>query len=634
MPNEVQVGPDDSKLRLLEVTKFCAHVYKKDYDNALRSLVQIAIPLGLDRLSGGEDLAEPATEYAQKLISLSASGITALICDPQFHPNEVNFRNLVALRGIFRRIFRASHYQDMSHFHGLLGDLRGKTAVIRPENLTKSFLIITLNTMEPHYFTRIERMGEDIQAIIWLSLMDNKDLFLDKEQESLDRLIDLVDLIRATSFRTTIEVGLAAKVWFYCTYWDNPRKHEVKAFINRCLLETAKTHDYFPEAVFKESQPKADRKVILVVLEHWHKGHAMYRCYSKSFHALSSQFKLVALGSEENTRPDTMTMFEEVITHPNDISFFKIKETVEKILELQPDAIFYSSVGMCPTSLQLAQFRLAPIQMMSGGHPASSFSKEMDYLVLDAEFMPSPLSVSEKLVAAENGSMTSFVRLSEFVPSKRPSEKKRVRVVVNSTYQKITPRFLKICQQIEKKTSRSMTFSFLIGADVVNQEFLEKVLKGYLEDPIVYRSMHYEDYLTILSNNDLQLVPFPFGNTNGFIDAMICGLPTLCLVGEGLESVIDSAMSKKMSLPEFCRAKDRDEYISSAKRLIENDMERDDIAKHIREADLEAILFFKIEKSERDFPSLVQAICQNHESVKGSEKGIISIADILRDGSQ
>ena len=83
MPNEVQVGPDDSKLRLLEVTKFCAHVYKKDYDNALRSLVQIAIPLGLDRLSGGEDLAEPATEYAQKLISLSASGITALICDPQ-----------------------------------------------------------------------------------------------------------------------------------------------------------------------------------------------------------------------------------------------------------------------------------------------------------------------------------------------------------------------------------------------------------------------------------------------------------------------------------------------------------------------------------------------------------------------
>ena len=630
MLTELKISLDDRDQRFLDITKFSAQVFKREYDDALRSLIPIAASATFDHLLGEEN-------SIRKLTSLFASGITALICDPQFHPSELNFRNLVSLRGVFRRIFQASHYQDMSHFHGLLGDLQGKTAVIRPENLTKSFFIITLNTMEPHHFTRIEKMEEDVQTIIWLSLLDNRDLFLDREQESLDRLILMLDLIRVTSFRSTLEVRLAAKVWFQCTYWDNQKKHDVKAFINRCLLETAKMHNYFPDSVFKKFKPKNERRVVLVILEQWNKSHSMYRCYSKSFHALSDQFKLVALGSEENTHPEATTMFEEVIRHPNDISFPRIKETVESILHLQPDVIFYSSVGMCATSLQLAQFRLAPVQMMTGGHPASSYSKEMDYFVLDSEFIPNPSSVSEKLIAAENGTLGSWRRLIDWEPPKKSpegSENRRMRIVVNSLCQKITPRFLKTCQEIEKKSERATTFSFLTGADAANKQLLEKVLKSYLEDFVVHRLLPYEKYLTILSDNDLQLVPFPFGNTNGFIDAMICGLPTLCLVGEGLESVIDSAMSRKMSLPERCRAKNQEEYVFSATRLIENDQEREAIAKNIKETDLEKVLFFDIDRSEKDFPSLVHAILQNHEKLKDFKQRVISMADILEASHQ
>ena len=74
---------------------------------------------------------------------------------------------------------------------------------------------------------------------------------------------------------------------------------------------------------------------------------------------------------------------------------------------------------MCATSLQLAQFRLAPVQMMTGGHPASSYSKEMDYFVLDSEFIPNPSSVSEKLIAAENGTLGSWRRLIDWAPPKK-----------------------------------------------------------------------------------------------------------------------------------------------------------------------------------------------------------------------
>ena len=86
------------------------------------------------------------------------------------------------------------------------------------------------------------------------------------------------------------------------------------------------------------------------------------------------------------------------------------KETIEKVLELAPDAILYSSVGMCPTSLQLAQFRLAPIQMMIGGHPASSFSEEMDYFIISEEFVPAASCVSEKVIVADKGTLVTMER--------------------------------------------------------------------------------------------------------------------------------------------------------------------------------------------------------------------------------
>ena len=125
----------------------------------------------------------------------------------------------------------------------------------------------------------------------------------------------------------------------------------------------------------------------------------------------------------------------------------------------------------------------------------------------------------------------------------KESEKQRsskIQVVVNSSLQKITPEFIDTCKEIERKSSRNITFSFLIGADLFNRRRLEDILKEKLESPIVYSDLPYDDYLRVIANSDLQLTPFPFGNTNGFCDAMVVGVPTLCLIGESPESLIDS----------------------------------------------------------------------------------------------
>lgn len=626
----------ENQLRLLDVTKFSGHVYRREYNLALRKLIDIIyVAVGKVSFSGSfyeeerdrREAMNKNSEYSDRLLSILTSGVTALISDPKFEIDETNFRNFISLRGALRRIFLASSYQNMQHFHGILGDLSGNLSSIRPKNLTKSFIILTLNTLDKNYLARIEQMQEDVQALVWLSFLDVNNLFLDSEQRNLDSLIEIGKKIRPTAFTMPIEISVAARVWFHCTYWNNPKKHQVKKFINQCLNKTAIAQRYYPSQLKNLDKVSRDKKVLLVVLELWHSKHAMYRCYSKGLEALSNEFRLVALGTEQQTLDENVTMFDEVIRFDANLEFSDVRKAIMKITDLAPDAIFYPSVGMSPVAVQLAQLRLAPVQMMSGGHPASSFSTEMDYFLMEEDFMPSIETVSEKLVKVKSRTFFSWKRLiskEALDEMNKESEKQRsskIQVVVNSSLQKITPEFIDTCKEIERKSSRNITFSFLIGADLFNRRRLEDILKQKLESPIVYSDLPYDDYLRVIANSDLQLTPFPFGNTNGFCDAMVVGVPTLCLIGESPESLIDSAMSKKMGLPPICRAESREIYIDSAVRLIDEPQERRNIESFIKSVDLDDILFFELGD---DFSKLVSHLIEKHHLFKSSSDRIIS----------
>ena len=190
----------ENQLRLLDVTKFSGHVYRREYNLALRKLIDIIyVAVGKVSFSGSfyeeerdrREAADKNSEYSDRLLSILTSGVTALISDPKFEIDETNFRNFISLRGALRRIFLASSYQNMQHFHGILGDLSGNLSSIRPKNLTKSFIILTLNTLDKNYLARIEQMQEDVQALVWLSFLDVNNLFLDSEQRNLDSLIEI-----------------------------------------------------------------------------------------------------------------------------------------------------------------------------------------------------------------------------------------------------------------------------------------------------------------------------------------------------------------------------------------------------------------------------------------------------------
>lgn len=94
---------------------------------------------------------------------------------------------------------------------------------------------------------------------------------------------------------------------------------------------------------------------------------------------------------------------------------------------------------------------------------------------------------------------------------------------------------------------------------------------------------------------------------------MLVAVPTICLGGDEIFSVIDMAMSKKMGLPDICRAETKTAYVKAAIELIENDEKREAIARHIQGADLDEILFFDISNIENNFSNVISKVYDGHQ---------------------
>ena len=134
---------------------------------------------------------------------------------------------------------------------------------------------------------------------------------------------------------------------------------------------------------------------MIIVLEAWTYGHSMYRSYSSTFQDLSEKFEIIALGASSRTDEKALEIFDEVILHGPQNSLEDTKKLVDKIQKIGPDIMLFSSLGMCAMAIQLSQLRFAPLQIMLAGHPASSFSHNVDYMLLEEGFLPQSI-VSQK----------------------------------------------------------------------------------------------------------------------------------------------------------------------------------------------------------------------------------------------
>jgi hypothetical protein len=276
----------------------------------------------------------------------------------------------------------------------------------------------------------------------------------------------------------------------------------------------------------------------------------------------------------------TRKVFDEVISIDNTTPIVEQMKHIQREARRNKVAVLYMpSVGMFPLTMWQANLRVAPLQLMGTGHPATSHAHAMDYLVVEEDFVGEEKCFSEQMIKLPTDGMPYRPSASStLVKASRPPVKKpdKVEIAVCATTMKLNPQFLSACARIVDGCKIPVHFHFLVGqAQGLIYPNVKRVVRMFLGDyATVYPHQEYKSYMQTIADCDLFINPFPFGNTNGIIDCITAGLVGICKTGPEVHEHIDEALFGRLGMPDWMVAKTVDDYVEAAVRLINSHEER------------------------------------------------------------
>lgn len=383
----------------------------------------------------------------------------------------------------------------------------------------------------------------------------------------------------------TLPNAISHDVYMHCSYDIADNKHLVKKALNK-VIRSHLLEDGWEDRNITQIGYKNGKPVMVVLLEHFHSAHSIYRTHSTSMIAARKRFHLIGLGNEavDQAGRDVFDEFHLLESGSYLDKLNKIKE----ICETHQAAIFYMpSIGMDLLPIFASNTRLAPIQAIALGHPATTHSDFIEYVIVEDDYVGSEECFSETLLRLPKNALP-------YVPSALAPTSVEYRLrenpeVVNigiaATTMKLNPYFLEALKAIRDRAKVKVHFHFTLGqSSGVTHPYVERFIKSYLGDSATaYAHAPYDQYLRTLYNCDMMLNPFPFGNTNGIIDMVTLGLVGVCKTGPEVHEHIDEGLFKRLGLPEWLIANTVDEYVERAIRLAENHQERLELRRHIIE---------------------------------------------------
>lgn len=380
--------------------------------------------------------------------------------------------------------------------------------------------------------------------------------------------------------------GIAHDVYMYCSYDVDANKHEIKRALNQVIrrsIEQKGWEDRDTSHIGKYD----DKPVMVVLLEHFHSSHSIYRTHSQSLRSARRHFYLIGIGSAERTDDAAREVFDQFIEFPQgQVGLFEALNFVKQKCSEVGAAVFYMpSLGMQLLNIFASNTRLAPIQAFALGHPATSHSNFMDFVIVEDDYVGKAECFSEELIRLPQDGMPYVP--SALMPENREYKFREnpevVKIAITAATCKLNPYFMRALQEILRKAQVKIEFVFLCAQSIgLNHLQTTKFIKNYLGDSAkVYPELVYPAYLEVLKDCDMVVNPFPFGNTNGIIDMVACGLVGVCKTGDEVHEHIDEALFRRLGLPDWLITQNAEDYINAVVRLAENHQERLDIRRNI-----------------------------------------------------
>jgi glycosyltransferase involved in cell wall biosynthesis len=127
-------------------------------------------------------------------------------------------------------------------------------------------------------------------------------------------------------------------------------------------------------------------------------------------------------------------------------------------------------------------------------------------------------------------------------------------------------------------------FHFMAGVIAgLPLQHMRRVVSQTVPGASVHGLHDYVAYLARVDQSDLFLSPFPFGNTNGIVDAFTLGVPGVCKTGPEVFEHIDGALFARAGMPAWTTANTVEAYIEAAVRMITRHEEREALRRQLIE---------------------------------------------------
>ena len=379
--------------------------------------------------------------------------------------------------------------------------------------------------------------------------------------------------------------SISHDVYMHCSYDVAENKHWVKKALNQVIRRHLLQGGWTDRDVTKLGE-RDGKPVMVVLLEHFHSSHSIYRTHSTSMIDARERFYLIGVGNDAVDEAGRAVFDEFHVLEGNNV--VSKLDNLKDICEKSGAAIFYMpSIGMDLTAIFASNTRLAPVQVIALGHPATTHSDFIEYVIVEDDYVGSEKCFSEQLLRLPKDALpyVPSALAPQHVEYRLRENPEVVNIGIASTTMKLNPYFLAALKAIRDRANVKVHFHFALGqSSGVTHPYVERFIKSYLgNDATAHPHAPYDQYLRILHNCDMMVNPFPFGNTNGIIDMVTLGLVGVCKTGAEVHEHIDEGLFKRLGLPEWLIANTVDEYVERAIRLAENHQERLELRRHIIE---------------------------------------------------
>jgi hypothetical protein len=565
-------------------------------------------------------------DVADALYTRMATLLSLWLSTEDIHFTAPQLFEFVLCKPIVNAIFYASGFRGTGHLVNYLSTMEENgTSVIHQNKLIAMLAVLHIDDLSTDYLQAAKRLHANYYLVLMMGWLNCSTALTTLGELNRQELVKDSKLLLSLESNMRFLDGIMNS-WMNCTYFVCDNKTELKKNLNKMLA-------VYVARNFAKLKPRtnliarSDKPRMLIIHERLTSGHAMFRCYKPHFQGLEDYFEVHSMVQDDLVDQGGLDLFKHTVqvTDPTDIG-----KIIKAVNEINPDIIYYPSLGMCRWTVILANIRLAKVQLMSYGHPDSSYSDCIDYVwscPLPAE---SARYISE-ICLSDDAVKFSSVPHPEFdfsIPVKTDKSRDVIHIAVNCSIMKLNCEFMQMLVRLHEKYGNKVKFHFFPSARGFNADYIKNAIKRYIPSAVVYQPMGYKEFIDILRDCHLSLAPFPFGNTNSTVDALLLGLPVVARYGVAPYANTDQQVLNVAGLEQFLCHTD-EQYFELASQLISDAEFFNAAVASIVSAEVPSKIFSSEQAMTKpQLPELLSLIYKKHNKIKHSGKRMIDRKDL------